>query len=180
MIRKTAGDGGGQGLGHARTGHWPRETQTRLQVAERMRTPARAPARAEGPGEPLPPAPQGTRPREPSLRQDGHGPARQVLVVRPEREATPLPFLRWVRGWAPQLRKLWKSVGGGCGWKHRSAPRAKTLFEKATPKLLTFLRDTRVGEMWQCNLSFVLSLVRFSPFFSSPFFFLFGEPGSSR
>lgn len=51
--------------------------------------------------------------------------------------------------WAPQPRKLWKSIGKACRWKHIRALWTKTLFEreKDTPAVLTFLREARVGEM---------------------------------
>ena len=39
-------------------------------------------------------------------------------------------------------------MGKVCGWRHPRAPRISSPFgdERATPAVLTFLRDTKVGE----------------------------------
>ena len=48
-----------------------------------------------------------------------------------------------------QIRELWRSVGKACKWKHPRAPTVRLLFEdeRATPAVLNFLRDTKVGHM---------------------------------
>lgn len=42
-----------------------------------------------------------------------------------------------------------RSARKACGYKHPPAPQVKTLFEEgeATPAVLTFLRETKVGQM---------------------------------
>ena len=44
---------------------------------------------------------------------------------------------------------LWKEVGKACQWKHPRAPTVRLLFqdERATPAVLSFLRDTKVGRI---------------------------------
>ena len=51
--------------------------------------------------------------------------------------------------WAPQSRAIWKSLGRACGWKHSRVPQVRVLFEKkeATPAVLAFLRETKVGQV---------------------------------
>lgn len=53
------------------------------------------------------------------------------------------------RRWASEGRKMWREVGKACEWKHPRAPSARTLFResRATPAVLGFLRQTRVGGM---------------------------------
>ena len=67
----------------------------------------------------------------------------------PERGApVEIPPSGTVRAWAPQARKLWKDVGKACGGKHPRAPAVKWLAdERALEVVLSFLWDTRVGEM---------------------------------
>ena len=56
-------------------------------------------------------------------------------------------FIR-CEAWAPQSKALCRSVGKAHEWKHSRAPQIKTLFEKkATSAVLTFVRDTKVGEI---------------------------------
>ena len=54
-----------------------------------------------------------------------------------------------MRAWAAQVKKLWRSVGKVCEWKHPRAPSVRLLFqdERATPAVLTFLRETKVGRV---------------------------------
>ena len=62
---------------------------------------------AEGFGRPLLPAPLGTRGNESlSVQQDGQDLFGEVLVVRAEREADPLPPLRQVRGLGPSDQEV--------------------------------------------------------------------------
>ena len=44
---------------------------------------------------------------------------------------------------------MWERVEKDCGWETRRAPSVRLLFgdERATPALLEFLGDTRVGQM---------------------------------
>ena len=53
------------------------------------------------------------------------------------------------RAWATPIEELWRSVGRDCEWKHPRAPTVRVLFqeERATPAVLAFLRDTKVGRM---------------------------------
>ena len=53
------------------------------------------------------------------------------------------------RAWSTQVKELWRSVGKACEWKHPRAPAVRLLFqdERATPVVLTFLRETRVRRM---------------------------------
>lgn len=53
------------------------------------------------------------------------------------------------RTWEAQVKELWKSVGKACEWKHPRAPAVRLLFrdERATPAVLQFLQDTKVGRM---------------------------------
>ena len=51
--------------------------------------------------------------------------------------------------WATEGRKLWKKVGKACGWENPRAPSARLLSqgERATPVVLEFLRETKVGKI---------------------------------
>ena len=53
------------------------------------------------------------------------------------------------RQWTPEIKKLWKEVGKACEWKH-PRPTVRLLFndDRATPAVLDFLRDTRVGRVF--------------------------------
>ena len=53
------------------------------------------------------------------------------------------------RRWAPEIKRLWKRAEGNCEWGGPRAPSVRLLFRdaKATPALLEFLEDTRVGRM---------------------------------
>lgn len=50
---------------------------------------------------------------------------------------------------APEIRRLWQRVEIDCEWPGPRAPRVRMLFgdPRATPDLLEFLADTRVGRM---------------------------------
>ena len=71
-------------------------------------------------------------------------PVRQMLVAGGSHAITSL-----CRAWAMQIRKLWRSVGKACEWKHPRAPAVRLLFqdERATPVVLAFLRGTKIGRM---------------------------------
>ena len=51
--------------------------------------------------------------------------------------------------WAGQARVMWKRIERLCEWKRPRAPSVRAMFQnqRATPAVLTFLRDTRVGRM---------------------------------
>lgn len=53
------------------------------------------------------------------------------------------------RAWVGQRRVLWKRVERLCEWGRPRAPAVRLLFDdvRATPAVLSFLRDTRVGKM---------------------------------
>ena len=53
------------------------------------------------------------------------------------------------RRWAPEIRRLWQRVEADCEWLGPRAPTVSALFgnPQATPALLEFLDDTRVGRM---------------------------------
>ena len=60
----------------------------------------------------------------------------------------PPPFCQvWGLGGAAQ-NDARREVGKACGWRHPRAPRIEKLFgdERATPAVLAFLRDTKVGK----------------------------------
>ena len=65
-----------------------------------------------------------------------------------ERQTRHHLFIR-CRRWAPEIRRLWQRVEIDCEWPGPRAPRVRTLFvdPRATPALLEFLADTRVGRM---------------------------------
>ena len=49
------------------------------------------------------------------------------------------------KAWTPQIHKLWKWVGKGCGWKHPKVPAVRKLWkEGATEAALEYLGDTRL------------------------------------
>ena len=74
-------------------------------------------------------------------------PAVNEMVQGRETADPPPPFTE-CRAWAPQARKMWKTTGKACGWKHPKAPSVRHLWEgEATETVLDFLRDTRVGCM---------------------------------
>ena len=58
------------------------------------------------------------------------------------------PFVR-CRRWAPEVRRLWQRVEADCEWLGPRAPTARALFgnPRATPALLEFLDDTRIGRV---------------------------------
>lgn len=64
----------------------------------------------------------------------GGGRARYHLFVRCQR-------------WRPEIKRLWKRVERDCEWDAPLAPSVRLLFGdvRATPALLKFLEDTRVG-----------------------------------
>ena len=49
----------------------------------------------------------------------------------------------------PEIKRLWKRAEGNCEWGGPRAPSVRLLFRdaRATPALLEFLEDTRVGRM---------------------------------
>lgn len=51
--------------------------------------------------------------------------------------------------WAGQARVMWEGAERLCEWKRPRAPSVRAMFDdvRATPAVLTFLRDTRVGRM---------------------------------
>ena len=53
------------------------------------------------------------------------------------------------RRWNPEIKRLWKRVEVDCGWGGPRASSARILFRdaRATPALLEFVEDTRVGRM---------------------------------
>ena len=57
-------------------------------------------------------------------------------------------FVRF-RARATQIKELWRSVGKVCEWKHPRAPSVRLLFqdERATPAVLTFIREIKVGRV---------------------------------
>ena len=70
-----------------------------------------------------------------------------MLVVQGGKQQTPHHLFTECRAWKPQITRLWKDIGNGCGWKHPRTPSVKWLWkEKATEAVLEFLRDTRVGK----------------------------------
>ena len=86
--------------------------------------------------------------RDVPLRPDAEDPLLQVLVMRTRRAADLPPLLRQVRGVGPADQNLGKEAGKVCGWRHSRAPWIGSLvgYERATPAVLTFLWDTKVGE----------------------------------
>ena len=82
-------------------------------------------------------------------RADQPSPKRQVLVVRQRLKTnTPPPFIRR-RRWTPEIRGLWQRVERDCEWESPRAPSIRLLFRdgRATPAVLEFLEDTRVGKI---------------------------------
>ena len=59
------------------------------------------------------------------------------------------PLFVKCRRWAPEIRRLWQRVEVDCGWLGPRAPTVRALFGNpdATPALLEFLDNTRVGRM---------------------------------
>ena len=53
------------------------------------------------------------------------------------------------RGWGPEIKRLWRRVEVNCGWEGPRASSVRLHFRdaRATPALLEFLEDTRVGRM---------------------------------
>ena len=53
------------------------------------------------------------------------------------------------RRWGPEIRRLWKRVERDCEWGGSRVPSVHFLFRdaRATPAVLDFLEDTRVGKM---------------------------------
>ena len=53
------------------------------------------------------------------------------------------------RAWSAQIRDLWRSVEEACERRHPWAPTVRLLFqdERATPAVLAFLRETKVGRI---------------------------------
>lgn len=53
------------------------------------------------------------------------------------------------RAWTGQARVMWERIGRLCEWERPRAPSVRRMFEdvRATPAVLSFLRDTRVGKM---------------------------------
>ena len=50
------------------------------------------------------------------------------------------------RAWAPQIRALWRRIGGDCHWEHPRTPTLRWLWkEEATEAVLEFLESMRVG-----------------------------------
>ena len=53
------------------------------------------------------------------------------------------------RRWTPEIRRLWQRVEKDCEWESPRAPSVRLLFRdaRATPAVLEFLEDTKVGRM---------------------------------
>ena len=81
--------------------------------------------------------------------QEKEGRFGQVLVLQHRREQSQFHLVARCPAWAGQARAMWKRIGRLCEKRGPVTPSVRAMFgdQRATPEVLTFLRDTRVGKM---------------------------------